>query len=112
MALGLDPPTACLLCSARVARLSCRIVAGCKTVREAQEAALCLHVMTLRAQLVHGCYHDIKLTLEPASEVLPIACSTVGVTAKLAPGKALQTRVHLPIREPLMRMRFHTPCCP
>ena len=40
------------------------IKAGCKTdmYKEAQKAALCLLVMTLRVQLVPGAHHGITLT--------------------------------------------------
>ena len=47
------------------------IKAGCKTDKEAQKAALCLHVMTLRVQLVHGGHHGITLACTIQRQTFP-----------------------------------------
>ena len=60
----------CVGCS-----FACCIKAGCKTDKEAQKAALCLRVVTLRGQLVHGGHHGITLTCRVQDRYLSSHCS-------------------------------------
>ena len=46
-----------------------KLEAGCKTDQRTQQAALCLHVMTLKMQLAHGGHHGSTLTCRTQGHV-------------------------------------------
>ena len=56
--------------------LTRRIKAGCKIDKEAQEAVSCLHVMTLRAHLVHCSHNGINLACRTQQYVSSMSLQT------------------------------------